>query len=413
MTNCRVSIIIPAYNHAAYLGAAIESVLQQHYTAYEIIVVDDGSQDQTPAVVAHFADRVQYIRQTNQGVSAARNRGIAAAKGELIALLDADDLYEPTFLSTLVALLDANPAADGVYCRCQTVDEANQPLPQQIGKVVAAHELYSVLLQGGFFPPLCMLVYRACYTTAGRFDQAFQGSADWDMWLRLAKQFTIVGTTAVLARYRLVAQSMSSNPRHMLQDQLGVLTKQVGALTAATPGTVAMRQAYARVYLRTATEYLQRQQVGEAYQAICAAIRCEPAILRTLDFYYEIGYGKQPRGFRGHYQTVDVRHSVMLFEELFGRLFNDDHFAAQLNGQRCTIYAHAYFVLGMISYGSRRFAFARTFFRRTVTTDPTYLLRFTLVSTWLKSLLPLSIVDLVRQRRRPVVYQGTALRTQP
>ena len=100
-----VSVIIPNYNHAQYVGDAIRSVLAQTYRNYEIIVVDDGSTDNSRETVSQFDDQVQYIYQKNAGLSAARNTGIKASKGSLIGVLDADDMYEPDYLSTLVSAL--------------------------------------------------------------------------------------------------------------------------------------------------------------------------------------------------------------------------------------------------------------------------------------------------------------------
>ena len=111
-SNPLVSIIIPNYNHARYLGDAVHSVLNQDYQNFEIIVVDDGSTDNSREVARQFGEKIHYIYQENAGLSAARNTGIRVAKGSLIGVLDADDMYEPTFISTLVAVLESNPNAD-------------------------------------------------------------------------------------------------------------------------------------------------------------------------------------------------------------------------------------------------------------------------------------------------------------
>jgi glycosyltransferase involved in cell wall biosynthesis len=116
-----VSVIIPTYNHAQYVGDAIQSVLDQEYRNFEIIVVDDGSTDDSQAVVAEFGAQVRYIWQENRGLSAARNTGIEAANGAYISLLDADDMLEPRFLGTLVSILEAEPDFAGVYCGYQFV----------------------------------------------------------------------------------------------------------------------------------------------------------------------------------------------------------------------------------------------------------------------------------------------------
>ena len=98
----RVSVVIPAYNQAKYLGDAIQSVLSQTYRDFEIIVVDDGSTDDTPLVVSQLGGNLHYIRQTNQGLAGARNTGIRNAKGSYIALLDSDDIWLPEFLQKIL-----------------------------------------------------------------------------------------------------------------------------------------------------------------------------------------------------------------------------------------------------------------------------------------------------------------------
>lgn len=189
--NPLVSVIIPNFNHAQYLGDAIRSVLDQSYANVEVIVVDDGSTDQSRAVAAQFGDRILYLYQTNRGLSAARNTGIQAARGEYIGLLDADDLYEPHFVSSMLVALQSDPAADGVFCGYQFVDQQNKALPQVEARPVPTEQLYETLLDGNFFVPESILVHRHCYTSAGSFDETLRACEDWDMWLRISRQHKI------------------------------------------------------------------------------------------------------------------------------------------------------------------------------------------------------------------------------
>jgi len=128
-----VSVVIPAYNSAAYLSRAIESALGQRYPQdrLEVIIVDDGSSDDSPAIAEGYADRnarVLALRQANAGPAAARNRGIAAAGGELIAFLDSDDAWEPTKLARQAALFQADPQLGLVHCGCRFVDAYGHPV---------------------------------------------------------------------------------------------------------------------------------------------------------------------------------------------------------------------------------------------------------------------------------------------
>ena len=162
-----VSIIIPNYNHAKYVGDAICSVLNQDYRDFEIIVVDDGSTDNSREVITKFGEQVRYIWQENQGLSAARNTGIKSAKGSVIGVLDADDMYEPAFLTTMISALRENPDADGIYCGYQFVDQLNNPLPQIEARSIPSDKLYHAMLDGNFLVPESMLVNRYCYDKVG------------------------------------------------------------------------------------------------------------------------------------------------------------------------------------------------------------------------------------------------------
>ena len=183
-----VSFVIPNYNHAQYLGDAIRSVLAQSYAGTEIVVVDDGSTDESRAVAEQFGARIRLLCQANAGLSAARNTGIQAATGDYIALLDADDLVEPLYTERLLAALAAAPQADGAYCGYRFVDQNNQPLPRLERRVVAPELLYTALLNGNYWVPESLLIRRECYLAAGEFDPALRACEDWDVWLRFSRQ---------------------------------------------------------------------------------------------------------------------------------------------------------------------------------------------------------------------------------
>ena len=253
-----VSVIIPNFNHAQYLGEAIRSVLDQEYRHFEIVVVDDGSTDNSRKVVAQFGDQVRYIWQENQGLSAARNTGITAAKGAYIGLLDADDMYEPDFLSSLVSVLEANPGADGIYCGYRFVDHLNNPLPQVEARLIPHGQLFQALLDGNFLVPESMLVRRHCYENVGLFDETLRACEDWDMWLRITSRHKIIGTSQVLTRHRILPGSMSADPIRMFNNRMAVVEKHFGPEpTNEEDLTSLKRRAYGRAYLVSAVEYLQ------------------------------------------------------------------------------------------------------------------------------------------------------------
>ena len=139
-----------AYNHAGYISQAISSVLVQSWQNLELIVVDDGSTDHTREVVTGFDDpRVRYIYQENQGQGGARNTGIAHVRGEYVCFLDDDDLWLPTCLETVIAVLQPRPEIGALYAACQVIDSAGNYLPQIMSRVVAPERMYAPLVEGG------------------------------------------------------------------------------------------------------------------------------------------------------------------------------------------------------------------------------------------------------------------------
>jgi glycosyltransferase involved in cell wall biosynthesis len=368
--NPMVSVIIPSYNHAHFVGDAIRSVLNQEYDRFEIILVDDGSTDNTGEVVAQFGFRVRYTYQPNQGLSAARNKGLRLARGELIGFLDADDLYEPDYLGTLVSLLKTNPHADGVHCACRFVDMYNQPLPQFAGRCVPPDKLYPNLLQGNFMTPNCMLIYRRCYQKVGGFDTSLSSCEDWDMWLRISRVFNIISTNRVLVRYRVYPSSMSTVVERMLLNRLAVLKKNIGKecseITSLTDDEL---EAFARCYLTASIEYLQTGANEQAYQCLHRALDIYPTILQYQDIFYELAWGATPRGYRGDFGSLNLSHNKKVLAGMLDRVFPDARISIQLKPYRNKAYANFYLVLSQLSYGKEQFHQSREYWFRAAMMD--------------------------------------------
>jgi glycosyltransferase involved in cell wall biosynthesis len=221
-----VSVIIPCYNQAHFVGDAIESVLAQTWPQREIIVVDDGSRDDPAMVVAPYAG-VRLIRQTNQGVSAARNRGMRASTGEFLIFLDADDRLTSRALEVHLHHLQARPdcaMAAGHYCEI-AADGTVLGTPKQ-HRVIS--EYYKTLLGGGdcVWLPAAVLYRRAELEAVGGWNEARSGCADWDLYLHIAQRYPICCHTEVVAEYRQHLPSMSRNSGAMLRDALAVFAAQ-------------------------------------------------------------------------------------------------------------------------------------------------------------------------------------------
>jgi len=190
-----ISVVIPAYNAAKFLPRAIDSVLAQTRKAHEIIVVDDGSSDNTPEIAARYAGSVRFIRQANAGASVARNTGIEAATGDWIAFLDADDEWLPTKLEMQTSLLERNPCliwATGNYMGCMCMTERSSPhVP--VDEAVALTQGREVL--SDFFRATMhnvwgctntMLIRRDALIEAGLFTRGMAWGEDLELWWRIA-----------------------------------------------------------------------------------------------------------------------------------------------------------------------------------------------------------------------------------
>lgn len=393
-----VSIVIPNYNHAQYVSDAIRSVLAQEYRNREIIVVDDGSTDNSRETIARFGDQVQYIYQRNAGLSAARNTGIRASKGSLIGLLDADDMYEPDFLGTLVPELQENPDADGIYCGYRFVDHENNLLPQVEARPVTHDKLYEALLDGNFFVPESVFLHRYVYEDVGLFDESLRACEDWDVWLRATKEYKIINSTRILTRHRVLPGSMSTDPKRMLDNRLAVLKKHVGEEPVGNGYSVAQR-AYGRAYLGSCVEYLQYGDQVRAFECFQKMSNVCPELLMELDTFYQLGCGDQPKGSMGDLTSLNVERNGKPLLAMMKRLFDDDETNADVKHLKQAASAKAYFALGMLGYGAREFREARHFLMNAVAINPRLILDRQLVSRWLKSLMDPELINRLKNLR--------------
>lgn len=220
----RVSVIIPTYNRKEYVQEAIDSVLAQTYTDYEIIVIDDGSSDATgEALRARYGDRIHYIWQENQGESAARNYGIGISQGEYVALLDSDDLWLPDKLAKQTDVLDRNPDKVLVFTASWKIDATGQrleslPLCSNVDE--SQLTLESLCLKNAMGSAVStVLIRRNTLELVGRFDPTIRYGEDWDLWLKLRRQGAFISLNEPLACYRQHAGSQWHYPSPETIDQ--------------------------------------------------------------------------------------------------------------------------------------------------------------------------------------------------
>jgi glycosyltransferase involved in cell wall biosynthesis len=186
----RVSIIIPTHNRKTFVREAVDSVLAQTYNDYELIVVDDGSTDGTGDDLKEYGESLHYLYQANQGVSAARNSGLALAQGEFIAFLDSDDLWLPRKLVVQVAFMDQHPQAQICYTDELWIRRGVRVNPKK-RHTKHSGEIYPRCLPLCIISPSSALMRRGLVEKVGAFDPELPVCEDYDLWLRVAARFPV------------------------------------------------------------------------------------------------------------------------------------------------------------------------------------------------------------------------------
>jgi glycosyltransferase involved in cell wall biosynthesis len=218
-----VSIIIPCFNHARFLSEAIESALAQTLAPLEVIVVDDGSTDDSADVASRYP--VKLVRQGNAGLAAARNAGLAVSRGAIVIFLDADDRLRPEAASAGASALRATPAAALAVGRCLLIDEHGRSLATNQPRVTG--RFYEELLRQNYiWTPALAAFRRTALDEVGAFDSTVNPSADYDLYLRLARRYDFAPHDTLVAEYRQHSASMSRDPVLMLDTTLEVLRRQ-------------------------------------------------------------------------------------------------------------------------------------------------------------------------------------------
>lgn len=229
-----ISVIMPAYNAGKYIAESIQSVLDQTYQNWELVVVDDGSTDNTAEVVEAFAlkdARVKILRRRNGGQGAARNTALAQARGPLVAFLDADDLWIPNKLSLQVSALSETGAqvvfSDGFYFTDDDTTDESLPFETMKGKF-AGEEMFKLLFAYNRIHILSVLVRRDSLDAVGLFEESrlCQNCEDYDLWLKLARNGAVFyGMHEHLVRYRRHAGSMTASQVKALAPMIATLKK--------------------------------------------------------------------------------------------------------------------------------------------------------------------------------------------
>jgi glycosyltransferase involved in cell wall biosynthesis len=227
----KVSVIIPTYNSVEYICEAVDSALAQTYQDFEIIVIDDGSSDDTHQILSQYGNKIKYIYQGNRGVSAARNRGIHEAQGEYVAFLDADDGWYPDKLKGQVSIAEQNPEIDLFFSDWEAFNVRGLLRASFRPSLVAdfeagsfRHEIagatlndgsifkgnfYNDLIMGNVITTCSVLVRKGCLEKVGYFDESLSISEDYDLWMRISRAHILLYFNSVNTRIRFRDDSSS------------------------------------------------------------------------------------------------------------------------------------------------------------------------------------------------------------
>ncbi len=347
------TIIIPVYNRLRYLGVTLQSVLEQAYPYWELLVVDDGSQEDVSSLVAHFADsRIRYIRQSNQGNAAARNTGIRQARGDYVICLDSDDVWHPEMLESTVAFLASHPEVDVVYTQVQAIDANGQPLPRPIGPEPRDGDLLEPLLMGMPILPSSALVRRRCFEQWGAYTP---GLDDWELWLRwAARGCRFACIEQPLLYYRIHDQNFNLDWERRRDAHFRMLDAFFALEDLPDAAWRLQERAYANQHFQFAVLAEQVGRLGDGIVEFKQAVLRHPDYLTDLDFYTRFACGHQGRIDAGTARSLDLERAESTLRQALDGLFESLDLSETLADQRGLAHGWAYLVLARLAYGVAR-----------------------------------------------------------
>ncbi len=271
-----ISIITPTYNREAFLPAAIESVLAQSYKEFELIIVDDGSTDNSRELINTYAEkdsRVKYLYQENQRQSVARNYALSVAKGDFICFLDSDNYWPSDKLEKSIKAFEVYPDADIVYGDCITIDEQGNELHRHNMRRYSGR-IAALLLKDNFISMNTTMTRRKCFNEMGGMSGKRRVADDYDLWLKFSARYRFQYIPEFLAYYRVMENQISSNKKLRFETNEKIILD----FLAEYPDAVSKQERDAGLsafYIRKARHYASSDKT-EAYAAIRSALVIKP-----------------------------------------------------------------------------------------------------------------------------------------
>lgn len=276
-----ITVVIPAFNAERFLSEAIESVLCQSYDHLELIVVDDGSTDGTAAVAGRYGSALRLVRQSNSGVSRARNHGITLAIGDFVAFLDADDVWMPTKLGAQIAYLQHLPDVGYVYSGYRVADEELRPIGETVYAPPHTALRNTLLLEApGIWVSSTCLFRRALLSEIGGFDERLSTSADTDLALRAAQRSAVRGVPEALALYRQHGNQMHHDPDAMAHD-MALVYEGLFHPAGRFPRDL-QRRARANLHATLGLAFARQRRAVSATRHLLSSLRFDPRVIIRL-----------------------------------------------------------------------------------------------------------------------------------
>jgi glycosyltransferase involved in cell wall biosynthesis len=278
-----VSVIIPCYNQGHYLPAAIESVLRQTYTILEIIVVDDGSTDNTKKVAVSY-DKVIYVYQNNRGLSASRNTGVRTSKGAYLLFLDADDWLYPDAIKISVSYLLQNKTCAFVSGAHDKIFEENNFVEEKKREMISG---YNNLLQGNYIAMIAAVLFQRWVFDEFLFDVKLKSCEDYDLYLKISRKYTIIHHTEKIAVYRIHSSNMSSNIPLMLSCVLTVLKRQKKWLTTKEEKKAYLdgKSGWKKYFCTEMYQKLRKSEIKATVPVLFSLLKNKPKLFAKYLFY--------------------------------------------------------------------------------------------------------------------------------
>lgn len=271
-----ISVITPTYNRADFLPEAVRSVLDQSFPDFELLIVDDGSTDDTREVLAPFLEdpRVHYQYQPNQGQSVARNLGLAKARGRFICFLDSDNAWLPHKLEQQLAAFEQHPDVDVVYGDILTIDEQGKELSRKNMRRYSGR-IAPQMLKDNCVSMNTAMARRVCFDEMGGMSGKRRVADDYDLWLRFSAKYRFLYMPDFFAKYRVMADQISSDKRRRFDSNEQILLDFLRDYPDAVTAREA-RSGLASFYSRKARHYAIIGDRKTAWRSLLRAVRSEP-----------------------------------------------------------------------------------------------------------------------------------------